>query len=48
MSPDPRPVPTTCSSCGEPLVEGKRFCEACGAAADGTAAGPSPETWGRT
>jgi serine/threonine protein phosphatase PrpC len=46
VSPDPAPVPTTCPSCGEPLVEGARFCEACGAAADGTAAGPSPETTG--
>jgi serine/threonine protein phosphatase PrpC len=47
MSPDPAPVPQTCPSCGEPLVEGARFCEACGAAADGTAAGPPPETTGK-
>jgi len=35
--PLPAPVPGACPSCGEPLVEGARFCEACGAAADGTA-----------
>jgi serine/threonine protein phosphatase PrpC len=29
------PAAVVCASCGEPLVEGARFCEACGAAADG-------------
>jgi serine/threonine protein phosphatase PrpC len=46
MSPDPAPVPETCRSCGEPLVAGARFCEACGATADGTAAAPPPEATG--
>lgn len=38
--PDPPPGPVRCLSCGEPLVEGARFCEACGAAAVGTVAAP--------
>jgi serine/threonine protein phosphatase PrpC len=46
VTPAPAPVPETCPSCGEPLVEGARFCEACGAAADGSAAGPPLEATG--
>ena len=33
--------PAACPACGEPLVDGARFCEACGAAADGTARAPA-------
>jgi serine/threonine protein phosphatase PrpC len=37
--PAPPAASTSCASCGEPLVEGARFCEACGAAANGGAPG---------
>lgn len=38
------PTATACPACGEGLVEGARFCEACGAATDGPgpAAGEAP------
>ena len=51
MSPvDPRPVPTTCSSCGEPLVEGKTVLRGVrgGRARRRTAAGARPSGDGRT
>ena len=35
--------PTSCSACQEPVPDGARFCEACGAPLDATAAtGPAP------
>jgi len=44
-SSEPRPT-VPCPACGEPLVPGARFCEACGAAADGTTPEPAASTSG--